>query len=157
MIDKTIVSATNIKVGGMYNWRGQSDRLVYTGRYRDNRNLVWYNFERIDAPGFTWCEISENDLSHFEETQLYREDFDVIDPTQWEPCSPEWINKGGDCANSPRIWHAKTCNHWHPKIFTKLLSDADIYQLIVPGDYLTAAGLIKFAKSVLDKAGVKHE
>lgn len=39
----------------------------------------------------------------------------VIDPEQWEPCSPAWLNAGGNCAAAPRLWHAASCNHWHPK------------------------------------------
>jgi hypothetical protein len=39
----------------------------------------------------------------------------VIDAEQWEPCSPSWIARGGDCAAAPRVWNAATCNHWHPK------------------------------------------
>jgi hypothetical protein len=38
----------------------------------------------------------------------------VVDPADWMPCTPEWINQGGDCAKSPRVWNAKECNHYHP-------------------------------------------
>jgi hypothetical protein len=38
----------------------------------------------------------------------------VVDPADWVPCTPEWINQGGDCAKSPRVWNAKECNHYHP-------------------------------------------
>lgn len=43
----------------------------------------------------------------------------VIDAEQWEPCSPSWIARGGDCAAAPRVWNAATCNHWHPKAAPK--------------------------------------
>lgn len=39
----------------------------------------------------------------------------VIDPDAWEPCSPAWLQAGGCCATAPRLWHAATNNHWHPK------------------------------------------
>ena len=38
----------------------------------------------------------------------------VVDPADWVPCTPEWINQVGDCAKSPRVWSAKECNHYHP-------------------------------------------
>jgi hypothetical protein len=38
----------------------------------------------------------------------------AADPADWVPCTPEWINQGGDCAKSPRVWNAKECNHYHP-------------------------------------------
>jgi hypothetical protein len=39
----------------------------------------------------------------------------VIDENDWEPCSPTWIDNGGNCAKAPRVWNAGTLNHWHPK------------------------------------------
>lgn len=42
----------------------------------------------------------------------------VIDPDQWEPCSPSYLARGGDCATAPRVWHEQQCNHWHPKLPT---------------------------------------
>lgn len=39
----------------------------------------------------------------------------VIDPDQWEPCSPAYISAGGCCASAPRVWNARDKNHWHPK------------------------------------------
>lgn len=40
----------------------------------------------------------------------------VIDPDALEPCSPAWLKAGGCCATAPRLWHAATNNHWHPKV-----------------------------------------
>lgn len=40
----------------------------------------------------------------------------VIDPEQWEPCSPAYLAAGGNCACAPRVWDAKSKNHWHPKL-----------------------------------------
>jgi hypothetical protein len=43
-----------------------------------------------------------------------QQEMTVVDPADWVPCTPEWINQGGDCAKSPRVWNAKECNHYHP-------------------------------------------
>lgn len=40
----------------------------------------------------------------------------VIDPDQWEPCSPSYLKRGGCCATAPRVWHTTELNHWHPKL-----------------------------------------
>jgi hypothetical protein len=34
----------------------------------------------------------------------------------WVPCSPAWLEDGGDCAQAPRIYNHKTCNHYHPPV-----------------------------------------
>jgi hypothetical protein len=47
----------------------------------------------------------------------------VINPDQWEPCSPEWLEKGGDCHCAPRVWNAADKNHWHPKINSDLAAE----------------------------------
>lgn len=41
----------------------------------------------------------------------------VIDPDQWEPCSPGWLTRHppGDCAAAPRVWNPREQNHYHPK------------------------------------------
>lgn len=40
----------------------------------------------------------------------------VIDPTEWEPCSPSWLERHPhDCAVAPRVWSEAMCNHYHPK------------------------------------------
>lgn len=40
----------------------------------------------------------------------------VIDPDQWEPCSPDYLKRGGCCATAPRVWNAERLNHYHPKL-----------------------------------------
>jgi hypothetical protein len=40
----------------------------------------------------------------------------VIDPEQWEPCSPDYLRRGGCCASAPRVWNAERLNHYHPKL-----------------------------------------
>lgn len=55
----------------------------------------------------------------------------VIDPTAWEPCSPGWLMRGGNCADAPRLWHAATGNHWHPKIAAAPQPEAvQLHQLV---------------------------
>jgi hypothetical protein len=37
-------------------------------------------------------------------------------PEGWVPCSPEWLDAGGDCANAPRVWNEGHKNHFHPPV-----------------------------------------
>lgn len=63
------VNPDQLKVGGRYNWCGQSERLTYIGARRyagDSR--TWYQFEKVDAPGVVWCEILGPDLGLLEKT-----------------------------------------------------------------------------------------
>lgn len=39
----------------------------------------------------------------------------VINPEEWEPCSPEYLAGGGRC-DAPRVWNPQTQNHWHPRL-----------------------------------------
>lgn len=52
-----------MKIGGYYNWIGQTDRLVYLGKKRS-----WHQFKKIDDPLSVWCEVLDSDLHLFEET-----------------------------------------------------------------------------------------
>jgi len=74
--------------------------------------------------GEAWAKTA-SELNHFAHTGKWPEDstappasqeqaLTVIDPEEWEPCTPEYLSNGGDC-KAPRVWHAATCNHWHPK------------------------------------------
>lgn len=59
-----------MKRGGRYNWKGQSERLVYIGHTRypyDSR--YWYQFEKVEEPGIVWCEVLASDLPMIEETK----------------------------------------------------------------------------------------
>lgn len=62
-------TAPTFKVGGRYNWRGQPERLAYTGpaRYPGDRR-TWHQFEKVDEPGVVWCEVLDSDLPLFEAT-----------------------------------------------------------------------------------------
>jgi len=60
---------TELKIGEKYNWKNQSERLVYIVRRRyagDPR--IWHQFEKVDDPGVVWCEILDCDLQHIEPT-----------------------------------------------------------------------------------------
>ena len=37
-------------------------------------------------------------------------------PDGWVPCSPAWLEAGGDCASAPRAWSEKRGNHYHPPV-----------------------------------------
>ena len=59
-----------LRIGGKYNWRNQPDRLTYMGVKRhpgDRRD--WHQFEKVQAPGIVWCEVLDEDLVHFEESE----------------------------------------------------------------------------------------
>lgn len=57
-----------LKVGGRYNWRGQSERLVYIGRSRERGQGRWHQFAKVDEPEKVWCEVLDSDLRKIEET-----------------------------------------------------------------------------------------
>lgn len=61
------LSTINMKVGNPYNWKCQSDRLIYLGRNWSG-NGYWHQFKKIGDPRAVWCEVLDSDLHHFEET-----------------------------------------------------------------------------------------
>ena len=59
----------DLKVGGRYNWKGQSERLVHLGKHQDHPYCRgWFQFSKIEEPGKVWCEVRSEDLDHFEVT-----------------------------------------------------------------------------------------
>lgn len=56
-----------MKIGGYYNWYGQSERLVYLGRNWSG-NGYWHQFAKVESPTIVWCEILDSDLHMIEET-----------------------------------------------------------------------------------------
>lgn len=59
-----------LKVGGRYNWKNQTERLVYLGRHKDNPLCRgWFQFATIEEPSKVWCEVRLEDLDHFEATE----------------------------------------------------------------------------------------
>lgn len=58
----------DMKINGRYNWKYQSERLVYLG-HNWSGNGYWHQFEKVDEPGKVWCEVLSADLQFFEETK----------------------------------------------------------------------------------------
>lgn len=57
-----------MKIGGKYNWKNQTERLVFIGRNWSG-NGYWNQFEKVDEPGIVWCEVPDSDLHMLEETK----------------------------------------------------------------------------------------
>ena len=57
-----------MKIGTHYNWKNQSERLIYIG-YNWSGNGYWHQFEKVGEPGIVWCEIQESNLADIEETK----------------------------------------------------------------------------------------
>lgn len=53
-----------MKRGGRYNWKNQSDRLIYLRRFNG-----WHQFRRIGDSREVWCEVQDGDLHMLEETR----------------------------------------------------------------------------------------
>lgn len=64
-----MVTKDTIKVGGLYNWKGQEERLKYIGHNWCGDGF-WHQFELITAPGKVWCEVQDDNLVAFEETSV---------------------------------------------------------------------------------------
>ena len=56
-------------IGGLYNWKGQPERLVYMGttRYPGDQR-TWHQFAKVETPEVCWSEVLTADLASFEET-----------------------------------------------------------------------------------------
>ena len=54
-------------IGGKYNWKNQSERLVYLG-YNFSGNGNWHQFALVETPTKVWCEVLDSDLNMIEET-----------------------------------------------------------------------------------------
>ena len=56
-------------IGGLYNWKGQPERLVYMGarRYPGDQR-TWHQFAKVETPEVCWSEVLTADLANFEET-----------------------------------------------------------------------------------------
>lgn len=54
-------------INGRYNWKGQTERLVYLGLNYDQSG-AWHQFALVDEPGKVWCEVRENELHMLERT-----------------------------------------------------------------------------------------
>jgi hypothetical protein len=91
----------------------------------------YFNKERWEAEGKTVTRVTDEDRSALVyaspqpaavQEPVAEPDADamrVIDPDQWEPCSPAYLSAGGSCS-APRVWNAKERNHWHPKLLASI-------------------------------------
>ena len=57
-------------IGGLYNWKGKPERLVYMGarRYQGDPR-TWHRFAKVEAPHMCWSEVLTSELAMFEETK----------------------------------------------------------------------------------------
>ena len=57
-------------IGGLYNWKGQPERLVYMGerRYPGGRS-TWHQFAKVETPEVCWSEVLKSELAMLEETK----------------------------------------------------------------------------------------
>ena len=56
-----------MNIGGKYNWKNQSERLVYLG-YNWSSDGYWHQFATIEYPDEIWCEVLEVDINMLEES-----------------------------------------------------------------------------------------
>ena len=64
------MNLTDLKLGDNYNFKNQSERLIYMGTTRypgDHR--TWHQFAKIEMPDVCWSEVLTSDLWMFEETK----------------------------------------------------------------------------------------
>lgn len=54
-----------MKVGGLYNFVYQNEKLVYLGK-----KGCWNQFARVQYPEIVWAEILDSDLSMIEKAKL---------------------------------------------------------------------------------------
>jgi hypothetical protein len=52
-----------MKIGDLYNWKNQPERLVYVGT-----KGRWHQFEKVDERGTIWCEVLSEDMYMLERT-----------------------------------------------------------------------------------------
>ena len=65
-----LAAALTPAIGGLYNWKGQPERLVYMGARRylgDPR--PWHRFAKVEAPHVCWTEVLTSELAMLEETK----------------------------------------------------------------------------------------
>ena len=66
---KASPKTTEVKmvVGEKYNFKNQSERLVYLGKNWSG-NGYWHQFEKVGEPGVVWSEMQDSDLTMIELT-----------------------------------------------------------------------------------------
>lgn len=89
-------------------------------------------------------------------------------PLGWVPCSPEWIEAGGECDHAPRIAFGSMGKHYHPAVGThgwsgKAVSVQEAWLACggnpvikaTAGDLLAALRAMRGALDVLDRSQVE--
>ena len=62
-----VMIGPTLQINGKYNWKNQSERLVFLGTKRHTGDIrVWFQFALVEKPNSVWCEVLESDLEHFE-------------------------------------------------------------------------------------------
>ena len=57
-----------LSVGEKYNFRNQSERLIYLGN-NFSGNGYWHQFAKVEEPDVVWSEMLDSDLHMIELTQ----------------------------------------------------------------------------------------
>lgn len=55
----------SLTIGNKYNWKNQSERLVYLG-HNWSGNGYWHQFAKVESPNEVWCEVLNSDLLNIE-------------------------------------------------------------------------------------------
>lgn len=55
-------------IGNRYNWKSQSERLVYLGMC-EPRNGRWHQLAKVESPEVVWCGVLPSDLHMLEENK----------------------------------------------------------------------------------------
>ncbi len=55
------------KIGEKWNWKNQSERLVYLG-LGSGGSAGWHQFALVNNPDVVWCEVLERDMHMLERT-----------------------------------------------------------------------------------------
>lgn len=61
------LQAKDLRIYGRYNWKNQSERLVYVGMC-EPRHGRFHQFEKVGEPGVIWCEVHHDNIYMLEET-----------------------------------------------------------------------------------------
>ncbi len=59
----TELTPAAMKRGGAYNWKNQTDRLIYLRKFDG-----WHQFKKIGDPRDVWCEVLDSELHMLEAT-----------------------------------------------------------------------------------------
>ena len=98
-----------MNVGGKYNWIGQPERLICLGRNWSG-NGHWHQFAKVEEPDVVWCEVTDDQLSSFEETKPVEDEETRLAVAHYR-CQFERLETlAGNCAKSrstdPSEWKA---------------------------------------------------